>query len=279
MATEGSRYYWIKLRDDFFDLDIIDWLKSQKNGCEYIVLYQQLCLLTANKKGEMFSMVGEMIIPFDVNKIAKDTKTEIDTVIVALELFKRIGLIYEQENGILKIPAVEEMVGSETKWAEKKRRQRELGGQTGDNVPQNVPDNVREDIDKDIDIYINYNDDEKEKINDDDEEERPRELVDNVDKYKNWLEKFASQILRALGHTRRPTRYELKTLEQWFNWGFSVDMIEFVLPRTVGASNPSFSYISAILNDLRFNQVFTIEEGKAYYANPNRTMLKGGMLQ
>lgn len=117
----AKRYYWIKLRTDFFDLETIDWLVSQPNGCEYVVLYQKLCLLTANKGGELASTFGEIIVPYDVNKIARDTKFSFDTVVVALELFKKIGLIYEQENGILKIPYVDDVVGSETEYAQKKR--------------------------------------------------------------------------------------------------------------------------------------------------------------
>ena len=123
--AEVKRYYWIKLKENFFDLETIDWLISQKNGCEYIVLYQKLCLMTANKDGNLSMQVGEMIIPYDCNKIARDTKFSIDTVIVAMELFKKIGLIYEQDNGVLKIPYVSELVGSETSSAKRMRKSRE----------------------------------------------------------------------------------------------------------------------------------------------------------
>lgn len=141
--AESKRYYWIKLKENFFDIETIDWLISQKNGCEYIVLYQKLCLLTANKGGELTMRIGEMLIPYDVNKIARDTKFDIDTVIVAMELFKKIGLIYEQEDGIIKIPYVSEIVGSETAAAIKKRKQREKrkllqGDNVGDNVRQEI---------------------------------------------------------------------------------------------------------------------------------------------
>ena len=143
MTAEKKRFYWIKLKENFFDLETIDWLISQKNGCEYIVLYQKLCLLTANKGGNLQMQIGEMLIPYDINKIARDTKFDIDTVIVAMELFKKIGLIYEQENGVLHIPYVNELVGSETPAAVKKRAQRQKrkalqGDNVGDNVPQEI---------------------------------------------------------------------------------------------------------------------------------------------
>lgn len=122
---ENKRYYWIKLKTDFFNQETIDFLLSQPNGCEYIVLYQMLCLNTANSNGLMATKIGEMIVPYDVNKIVRDTKHfSFDTVAVALELFKRLGLIYEEDNRVLKVAHLEEMVGSESKWAEKKRLQR-----------------------------------------------------------------------------------------------------------------------------------------------------------
>lgn len=99
-----KKYYWIKLKTDFFNLAEIDFLLSQENGCQYIVLYQMLCLQTANNKGELSSNFGEMIVPYNVEKIARDTKYfSTDTVIVALELFKKLELIYIDEGSCYKI--------------------------------------------------------------------------------------------------------------------------------------------------------------------------------
>ena len=82
----------------------VDFLMSQKNGANYVVLYQCLCLKCANTNGELVRTINEVIIPFDENKIVRDCKWfDIDTVRVALSLYKKLGLIYEQENGNLKI--------------------------------------------------------------------------------------------------------------------------------------------------------------------------------
>lgn len=168
MSENSKKYYWIKLKTDFFDLPTIDWLADQENGYAYIVLYQKLCLLTANNGGELTRRIGEMIIPYNAKKIAEVTRFDFDTVVVALELYKRLGLIYEQGNGILRLNGIEEMVGAETKWAEKKRAQRHKKealsagnrtaestkiGQSEDNVPLLSEDNVREEYrDKRLEI-------------------------------------------------------------------------------------------------------------------------------
>ena len=117
-----KRFYWIKLKTDFFNQETIDFLLSQKNGCEYIVLYQMLCLQTANSNGQLSTEIGEMIIPYNVDKIVRDTKYfDFDTVTVALELFKKLGLIYQDDNNVLSIAGYDSMIGSETKAAERQR--------------------------------------------------------------------------------------------------------------------------------------------------------------
>ena len=149
-----KRYYWIKLKTDFFNLAEIDFLLSQKDGCRYIVLYQMLCLQTANNNGELVSRLGEIIVPYNPDKIARDTKYfSKDTVIVAMELFKKLNLIYTDDGVCLKIAGFENMVGSETNWAKQKREQREkqklLSGQCPPNVLQEIDTELDLEIDKD----------------------------------------------------------------------------------------------------------------------------------
>ena len=154
---EQKRYYWIKLKTDFFNQETIDFLLSQENGCQYIVLYQMLCLNTANNNGEMATRIGEMIVPYDINKIVRDTKYfTFDTVAVALELFKKLGLIYQEEGQILKIANFDEMVGSETSSAKRVRefRERQKALQCNTNVTQEYRDKSIDIRDKSIEIDI-----------------------------------------------------------------------------------------------------------------------------
>lgn len=108
-----KRFYWIKLKTNFFEQDAIDFLLSQPNGSDYIALYLKLCTMTANTNGQLATQIGEILIPYDAQKIARDTKYfSVDTVVVAMELFKKLGLIYEINNNLLQIANYENMVGS-----------------------------------------------------------------------------------------------------------------------------------------------------------------------
>ena len=146
MAEKDKKFYWIKLRQSLLTSEKVDFLMSQKNGAYYVVLYQCLCLKTINSAGELANKVGELIIPFDEQKIERECKWfDIDTIRVAMSLYKKLGLIYEQENGILKIADFEDLVGSETYWAKQKRLQRdkkEIIGQSLDNVQETLISNI-----------------------------------------------------------------------------------------------------------------------------------------
>ena len=145
MAEEDKKFYWLKLKSEFMNGEIVDFLMSQKNGANYVVLYQMLALKTMNTNGKLCSALGEMLIPFDPEKIQRECKWfDIDTIRVAIELYSKLGLVYKNQDGILEITDFEEMVGSETYWAKQKRLQREKTsvGQSLENVQQTLISNI-----------------------------------------------------------------------------------------------------------------------------------------
>lgn len=254
----NKRYYWIKLKTDFFNQDTIDFLLSQKNGCQYIVLYQMLCLNTANNDGQLSTNIGEMIVPYDVNKIVRDTKYfDFDTVTVALELFKKLGLVYEEEDHILKITNFDEMVGSETSSAKRVREHRERKKllQCNNNVTQEI------EIDKEIENRDKILDKDKEKlyisspISNDEEilkeefEKLWKLYPKKVGKEKSFIkykkyrtskgdeyttyEEVLSGLERYLKYIKQNTWYSPKDGTTWFNnrsWNDEYDIKEENVP-------------------------------------------------
>lgn len=152
MAT-GKRYYWMKLKESFMTSDTIDYFMSQPDGANYVVLYQMLCLKTINTDGRLSRQIGEVIIPYDIPKIQRDLKWfSADTIRVALNLYKSVGLIYKDVDGTLVLADHENLVGSETDAAARMRRSRSnqnkvLCGVTGSEQCANI---VTPDIDIDI---------------------------------------------------------------------------------------------------------------------------------
>ena len=244
---EEKKYYWIKLKTNFFNSEQIDFLMSQNEGSKYVVLYQMLCLNTANNDGELASKIGEMIVPYNVEKIVRDTKyfNEND-VIVSLELFKKLGLIYEEENQILKIANFGEMVGGESKWAEKKRiyreKQKQLQlGHSEDNVRQEKEnrDKSIENRDKIIDkeyfanaelnsIFLEFIEVRK-KLKAVNSDRAIKTLINKLNKYpdnvkyqmiensivNSWKDVYELKEKRTTSYNSKPVRKEI--VPEWIN--------------------------------------------------------------
>ena len=143
MVDDGKRYYWLKLKEDFFQDEAIEWLEEQTNGKDYVLFYLKLCLKSLKSNGFLIRQVGNMLVPYNVEKLAEITKTSVDTVAVALKVLKQIGLIDIQESGQLYLTQLKTMVGNETESARRKREQRakQIGtnlGQEWDIVPQSI---------------------------------------------------------------------------------------------------------------------------------------------
>lgn len=155
MAT-GKKYYWIKLKKDFLTGERIDFLMSQKNGAQYVVLYLLLCMMCINTGGKLEQKFGEVIVPFDIDKIQRDCKYfNKDTVIVAMQLYQKLGLIYEGNDGSLIISNYDEMVGSTTDYAVQKASQRARinADKQVDSIADGCVDNVHTEIrDKRLEI-------------------------------------------------------------------------------------------------------------------------------
>ena len=123
---DKTNKYWLKLKEDWFDDDAIKWLEEQPNGKEYVLFYLKLMLKSIKKKGILIRNVGEIYIPYVPETLAELTRTDVDTVVVAMELLKRIGLVKILEDGAIYIEQVENMTGTITVGAEKKANLREL---------------------------------------------------------------------------------------------------------------------------------------------------------
>lgn len=131
-----TKFYWLQLKEDFFEDDAIEWLEEQKpNGRDYAYFYLKLCLKSLKSNGILIRKVGSILVPYDNQKLAELTKMDFDTVTVAMELLKKIGLIEILENGEIYIKQLEQLIGSKSLGALRKQQQRLIGGQKVDNCP------------------------------------------------------------------------------------------------------------------------------------------------
>lgn len=151
MATK--RYYWLKLKEDFFDDDTISFIEEQENGVYYVNFYLKLCLKSVKTEGKLIRLIGENLIPYDIKSLSKVTNTPVDTVRVAMKLFEEIGLIKLLESGEIYLQQIDELIGTETDRARIMREKRAIEKLSGNNVTQLLPECYSE-IEKEKELEI-----------------------------------------------------------------------------------------------------------------------------
>lgn len=124
MVDRKKRYFWLQLKEDFFDEDTMQFIEEQPNGKEYALIYLKMCLKSLKLDGYLNRMVGNTMIPYDIPTLAKLVNSNVDTVRVAMRLFEEIGLVKTFDSGEIYMNQIKEMVGSETEAAKQKRIER-----------------------------------------------------------------------------------------------------------------------------------------------------------
>ena len=116
-----GKYYWLKLKRDFFKRHDIRIIEEMPNGKDYILFYLKLLLESVDHEGALrFSDT----IPYNENMLAVVTNTNVDIVRAAIKLFGELNMIEISDDETIYMTEVEKLIGSETAAAERMRRSR-----------------------------------------------------------------------------------------------------------------------------------------------------------
>ena len=121
MAEKDKKYYWLKLKRDFFKRHDIQIIEDMPNGKDYILFYLKLLCESVDHNGNLrFSEE----IPYNEQMLSTITRTNIDVVRSAIKVFTNLKMIEVLDNGTYYMNEVKKMLGCETYWAERKRLQK-----------------------------------------------------------------------------------------------------------------------------------------------------------
>ena len=143
--AENGKYYWLKLKRDFFKRHDIRIIEEMPNGKDYILFYLKLLLESVDHEG---SLRFSDTIPYNEQMLSVVTNTNIDIVRSAMKLFIELNMMSIYDDQTIYMNEVDKLIGSETRWAEKKRLQRAKG----DNVPElssNCPTEIEKEKEED----------------------------------------------------------------------------------------------------------------------------------
>lgn len=119
--SDTMKYYYMRLKEDFFDSDEIKILEGMPNGYKYTNLLLKLYLKSLKMGGAL--RLNEYI-PFDDEMIASVCNMDIDTVRVAMNLYKKLGIVDILDDGTIYMLQIQELIGKSSTEAERKQRYR-----------------------------------------------------------------------------------------------------------------------------------------------------------
>ena len=121
---ENGRFYWLKLKRDFFKRHDIRVIESMPNGKDYVLFYLKLLLESVDHEG---SLRFSETIPYNEEMLAVITNTNVDIVRSAMKLFVELGMMEVLDEGTIYMNEVERMIGSaaDNDNANRQRRFRE----------------------------------------------------------------------------------------------------------------------------------------------------------
>ena len=121
---ETKKFYWLKLKRDFFKRHDIRIVEDMPNGKDYILFYLKLLVESVDHDGALrFSDT----IPYNEQMLATITNTNLDIVRASMKIFESLEMIEVIDDGTIYMNQVMSMIGSavDNDNANRQRRFRE----------------------------------------------------------------------------------------------------------------------------------------------------------
>jgi predicted phage replisome organizer len=161
--SDNKKYYYLKLKDNYFDQDNIKVLESLPNGHLYSLIILKLYLKACKYNGHL-KMTDS--IPYDPEKIGILSNVighDRDNVEKALNAAFSLGLITKLESGEMWMTEIQNYIGESSTEGDRKRKYRamlkgelipigQMSGQSSDIHPPEIEIDIEKDIKKDIKI-------------------------------------------------------------------------------------------------------------------------------
>nr|DAT64461.1 MAG TPA: DnaD like replication protein [Caudoviricetes sp.] len=154
--SDNKKYYYLRLKDNFFDSDELKILESMKDGYLYSNILLKLYLRSLKNDGKL--VVNDRI-PYSADMLASVTGHQVGTIKQALSIFKDLGLIDVLDNGAIYMLDIQNFIGKGSSEADRKREYRQRIEIERTNVQTNLrqisdknPPEIEIELEKDIEI-------------------------------------------------------------------------------------------------------------------------------
>ena len=152
--SENRKYYYLKLKDNFFTAEKMVILESMQDGLLYSNLLLKMYLMSLKYNGIL--MLNDRL-PHTPQTIATFTRHQVGTVEQAIKVFMEFGLVEILTDGALYMSDIQLLIGQSSTEGERKRkerlrlqRQRLLPSEAGDICPPEIREQSLENRDQSI---------------------------------------------------------------------------------------------------------------------------------
>jgi len=166
--AESKKYYWLKLKEDFFNQKEMKKLRKIAGGDTFTIIYLKMQLLSLRNEGKLFF---DGIDDSFAEEIALEIDEDPDNVSITLSFLEKCGFIEMVNDKQLILTDTFNNLGSETESAERVRKHRESIKLLQCNASvTNCNENVQKcntdieiDIEKELDIELDLDKEIKQK--------------------------------------------------------------------------------------------------------------------
>ena len=233
----NKKYYWLKLKNDFFNQKIIKKLRKIAGGDTYTIIYLKMQLVSIQNNGRL---VFEGVESTFAEELALELDEDLENVNVTLAYLQANKLIEIVEDDEYLLTAVPDVIGSESAVSERVRRHRENKKALQCNADVTKCNTEKE---KDIELDIEKSKDNKIKEN-------------NTDVgccQDNFIKNYLKNISPVASHIE---------IEKLASWEEDIDpkLINKAIEIAVVNNAKRYSYINAILNNWLKDNIKTLEQ-------------------
>ena len=119
--ADNKKYYYLKLKEGFFDSEEMKLLQAAKDGYMYSDILLKLYLKSLRQDGRL---MYRDIIPYTSDMIATITNHQIGTVERAIKIFEQMGFIEILDNGAIYMLDIQNFIGQSSSEADRQRSYR-----------------------------------------------------------------------------------------------------------------------------------------------------------
>lgn len=120
MAT-NQRYYYLKLKETFFNSETMVILESMPDGLMYSNLLLKMYLMSLKDEG---LLLINNHLPHTPQTIATITRHQVGTVERGIAIFLNLGLVERLSNGVYYMTNIQMFIGQSSTEGERKKRER-----------------------------------------------------------------------------------------------------------------------------------------------------------